>query len=211
MNQPQPKAISLVDFLSWEQQQTDRYEWIDGTVVRCGGGSYEHATIISNLNAVFHSAAGTGPCFVQGSDRKLVPRDLNGHDLGSFYADIFVSCAAEDRKGNAAHLPALVIEVLSAHVGQEFTHKKEAYLGSAQLLEYLIVDSTRRYVVRYAWQTTANGGRRLLTAEYRHGPVAMSTLGLSATFDTIYAGTNVSSILHPTLPYDEDEAEILRD
>ena len=84
MNQPQPENITLEAFLAWEQQQADRYEWIDGTVLRCAGGSDEHAGIASNLNAAFHAAAGAGSCFVRGSDRKLVPRDAQGRDLGSF-------------------------------------------------------------------------------------------------------------------------------
>ena len=78
MNQPLPENISLADFLTWERAQSDRYEWIDGTVVRCAGGTDEHAAISSNLNAAFHAAVGSGPCFVRGSDRKLVPRDASG-------------------------------------------------------------------------------------------------------------------------------------
>jgi Uma2 family endonuclease len=211
MNQPQPENISLADFLSWEQQQPDRYEWIDGAIVRCAGGSFEHATIISNLNAIFHAATRNGQCFVQGSDRKLVPRDVDGNDLGSFYADLFVSCAQDDRRGDAAHLPTLVIEVLSAHVGPEFTRKKEAYLGSARLTDYLIIDSTRRYVLRFAWSSASNG-RHLVTAEYRHGPISVPTLGLTLTFDQIYAGTDVPAILHPIRSDDEEkDTEVLLD
>jgi Uma2 family endonuclease len=212
MNQPQAENISLAAFLAWEQQQPDRYEWIDGMIVRCAGGSFEHATIISNLNAAFHAAVGTGPCFVQGSDRKLVPRDAEGDDLGSFYADLFVSCAPEDQRGDAAHFPTLVVEVLSPHGGAEFTRKKEAYLGSARLMEYLIIDSTRRYAIRYAWApASAGNGRRLVAAEYRRGPVPMHALDLTITFDQIYAGTSVPAILHPIQPAGEEEAQVFLD
>ncbi|MGH7728526.1 MAG: Uma2 family endonuclease [Vulcanimicrobiaceae bacterium] len=210
MNQPQPEKISLADFLAWEQAQSERYEWIDGTVVRAAGGSYEHATIISNLNAIFHAALDGGPCFVQGSDRKLVPRDRRGHDLGSFYADLFVSCAPEDRRGDAAHSPTLVVEVLSAHVGQEFTRKRDAYLGSAALVEYFIVDSTRRYIVRYSWQP-AHGDRGLFTTEYRRGPITVATLDLQIAFDQLYAGTTVAPVLQALGSDGEEDAEIFRD
>jgi Uma2 family endonuclease len=157
MNQPQPENISLEAFLAWEQQQADRYEWIDGTILRCAGGSDEHAAIAANLIAAFHTAAGNGPCFVRGSDRKLVPRDAHGRDLGSFYADLFISCAPEDRRGGAAHFPTIVVEILSQHGGSEFTRKKEAYLRSARLTDYYIVDSTRRYVFRYS-RSDLDGG-----------------------------------------------------
>jgi len=186
MQQPRPGDISLSDFLAWEQRQNQRSEWIDGTIVRCGGGTDEHAAIISNLNAAFHQAAGTGPCFVRGSARKLVPRNAAGENLGSLYADLFVSCTAGDRLGDAAHFPTIVVEVLSPHVGMEFTRKKDANLGSAHPNEYYMVDSTRQYVFRYAW-TKAGERRRLFTAEHRRGP-----------FPSPYSGSPFGSI-KPTL------------
>jgi Uma2 family endonuclease len=212
MNQPYPENISLVDFLTWEQQQTDRFEWIDGIVVPYAGGSAQHSTIIANMTAIFHAATSdNGPCFVQTSDRRLIPRNVNGQDLGSFYADLFVTCAAEDLDGDAAHFPTLVIEVLSPHIGDEFTRKKTAYLGSGRLIEYIIIDSTRRYVERFAWKSDTSGHRRLVTADYQRGPVPVPTFGLSIAFDQIYAKTKVPAILHPILPDDEEETEIILD
>jgi Uma2 family endonuclease len=130
--------------------------------------------------------------------------------IGAFYADLFVSCAAEDRTGGAAHFPSLVVEVLSAHVGTEFTRKKEAYLGSARVVEYLIIDSTHRYVFRYALLPHGSTAR-LVTAEYRRGPVPVSTLGLTVAFDQIYAGTSVPAILHPIRSEGEQAYEVILD
>jgi hypothetical protein len=33
MNKPQPDHISFADFLIWERHQTERHEWIDGTIL----------------------------------------------------------------------------------------------------------------------------------------------------------------------------------
>jgi Uma2 family endonuclease len=211
MNRPKAEKISLANFLAWEQAQSERHEWIDGTVVPCAGVSFEHATISTNLNAIFRSAVNPGPCFVQPSDRQLVPRNSAGENLGSFYADLFVSCAPEDRTGRAAHFPKIVVEILSAHAGDEFTRKKDAYLGSAVLTEYIIVDSTRRYVVRYAWKEGRADRPRLVTAEYRRGPVPVPTLGLTISFDEIYDGTTVPAILHPISPDDIEDSAIVLD
>jgi Uma2 family endonuclease len=210
MDKPQPEHISLADFLTWEQQQPERHEWIDGTIVHCRGGSDDHAAIISNLNAALHAAVGTGPCFVRGSDRQLVPRDKENNDLGSFYADLFVSCASEDRIGGAAHFPTVVIEVLSEHSGQEFTRKQRAYLGSAKLRDYVVIESTSRYTHRYSWKME-NGVRRLVYCQQRRGPVDVPSLKVSLTFDEIYAGTSVPAILHPISSADEEESEIILD
>jgi Uma2 family endonuclease len=210
MNLPRPENISLEAFLAWEQLQADRYEWIDGTVIRCAGGSDEHAAIAANLIAAFHAAAGAGPCFVRGSDRKLVPRDAHGRDLGSFYADLFISCAPEDRRGGAAHFPTIVVEVLSQHGGSEFTRKREAYLRSARLTDYYIIDSTRRYVFRYSRPERAEDRGRIFTAEYHRGPVPVPALGLRIAFEQLYAGTLVPSILNP-IGVDEEQEEITHD
>ena len=145
---------------------------------------------------------------MRGSDRQLVPRDAHGRNLGSFHADLFVSCEAADRRGDAAHFPTIVIEVLSSHVGAEFTRKKDAYLGSARLADYYVVDSTRRYVARYFWALTAQTRGRLFTAEYRRGPVPVPALGLALTFDELYAGTSVPTILHPIQSDDEEASKI---
>ncbi|MBD5655351.1 MAG: hypothetical protein IAI50_09225 [Candidatus Eremiobacteraeota bacterium] len=39
MDEALPSDISLDELLKWETRQNERYEWIDGTVERCAGGS----------------------------------------------------------------------------------------------------------------------------------------------------------------------------
>ncbi len=210
MDIPHPERISLVDFLIWEQQQSERHEWIDGTIVPYAGVSYEHSTISQNVGTLFDAAVGDGPCTVHRSDRQLVPRDSLNNDPASFYADVFVSCAPEDRTGSCAHFPTVVVEVLSDHVGKEFTCKMRAYTQSAKIADYLIIESTARFVHRYSWKTV-NGFRRLMVCHQRRGPVVVPSLGISLTFEQIYAKTIVPVILHPVGGKDQDETEITRD
>jgi Uma2 family endonuclease len=193
VERPVPEAISLSDFLAWEGQQAERFEWIDGTVVHLDGVSDDHAAINANLTRLIREKLDAGPCFVRGSDRELVPFDENDIALGSFYGDLFVSCSAEDRKGAAAHFPCVVIEILSDHVGGEFTKKRDAYMRSAKIVEYIIIDSTRQYAVRYWW--TAD--RRLAAQDFYRGPLPLSSLDMNITFSQIYAGTSVPFVVHP--------------
>jgi Uma2 family endonuclease len=179
MEQPLPEAISLNDFLIWESRQSEV--------------SDEHAAINANLVRLIREKLDASPCFVRGTDRKLVPFDTNNVALGSFYSDLFVSCSAQDRKGPAAHFPTLVIEILSEHVGDEFTKKRDAYMQSAQIVEYVIIDSTRQYAIRYWW--TAD--RRLAAQDFYRGPLPLSSIDLRVPFDLIYAGTAVPFIVHP--------------
>jgi Uma2 family endonuclease len=199
MDQPIPQTINLQDFLAWESQQEKRYEWIDGIVVPMAGVSDDHSAISTNLTAILrpHIPA-AGPCFLRGSDRQLVPWDANRNPLGSFYADLFVSCSPDDRKGPAAHYPTLVIEILSEHSGGEFTKKRDAYMGSARIHEYLIIDSLRQYAIQYIWRE-----RQFLVREYYLGPIAFESLSLLIPFQEIYASTNVPFVLHPIHPDNE--------
>jgi Uma2 family endonuclease len=195
MNQPFPERINLADFLTWESTQTDqtqRYEWADGTITPIGGVSDDHSAISLNLAALIRPAIAKGPCFIRGSDRKLIPKNAQGVALGSFYADLFVSCQAQDRKGPAAHYPTLVIEILSDHGGGEFTKKRDAYMLCAHIREYVIVDSTRQYAIRYFWND-----RHFSVQEYYRGPIQLSSVDLSLAFHDIYADTKVPFVLHP--------------
>ena len=204
MDQPFPEQINLTDFLIWEQSQQARYEWVDGTIVQIGGVSDEHSAINANLTAIIRPALANGPCFVRGSDRKLVPKDLHGNALGSFYSDVFVSCTPDDRKGRAAHYPVLVVEILSDHGGGEFTKKRDAYMASARIKEYVIVDSTRQYAICYAW----TDDRRFTVREYYRGPLVLRSLDMSLTFSDIYAGTSVPFVLHPVHADDESSSKL---
>jgi Uma2 family endonuclease len=106
-----------------------------------------------------------------------------------------VSCSPGDRKGGAAHLPTLVIEILSEHENGEFTRKRDAYMGSAKIRDYVIVDSTRQYAIRYFWQQG-----EFLNSEYYRGPLPLESLGITLAFSDIYAGANVLFVLHPIRP-----------
>jgi Uma2 family endonuclease len=122
-------------------------------VLPIAGVSDDHAAISANLTAIIRPTLGAdGPCFLRGSDRKLVPHNDRRIPLGSFYADLFVSCFPDDRKGGAPHLTTLVVEILSEPENGEFTKKRDAYMGSAQIHEYVIIDSTRQYAIRYEWR-----------------------------------------------------------
>jgi Uma2 family endonuclease len=212
MHRPTPENISLADFLIWENDQAERHEWIDGAIVRCEGVSAPHSIITTNISALFHAAVADTPCVVQSEARRLVPRDRENNDLGSFYADVFLTCTPEDLAGRSAHFPTVVVEVLSRRLGEEFRDKKQAYLNSARLIDYILIDSRKRSTTRFSWKTDADTGqRRLFVCEQRRGPLGVPALGLSIPFEQIYAKTNVPSIVHPVASDREDETEIVFD
>jgi Uma2 family endonuclease len=100
--------------------------------------------------------------------------------------------------------------VLSEHIGKEFTSKMRAYTESAKISDYLIIESATQFIHRYSWETT-DGIRRLKLWQQRRGPVLVHFLGLTLTFDQIYAKTNVPVVLHQVGGKSDDETEILLD
>ena len=51
---------------------------------------------------------------------------------------------------------------------------------------------------------------RIFAAEYHRGPVPVPALGLSVTFEQLYAGTLVPAVLYP-IGVDEEQDEITLD
>jgi Uma2 family endonuclease len=106
------KLMSLDEFLAWEREQPERYEYAGGVVTMMTGGSAAHVTIALNLViALRHALRGTG-CRPFASDMKVIANDT------ARYPDISVTChPVGDRDDNISH-PVLVIEVISPPSGK---------------------------------------------------------------------------------------------
>ena len=80
------KLMSLDEFLAWEREQPERYEYAGGIVTMMTGGSAAHVTIAMNLAfALRHALRGTG-CRPFGSDTKVIAND------SARYPDMSVIC-----------------------------------------------------------------------------------------------------------------------
>jgi hypothetical protein len=96
------KLMSLDEFLAWEREQPERYEYAGGVVTMMTGGSAAHVTIALNLAMALRQALrGTG-CRPFGSDMKVIANDT------ARYPDVSVTChPVGDRDDNISH-PVLV-------------------------------------------------------------------------------------------------------
>ena len=57
-----PKPWTVDDFLAWEAQQPERYEFIDGMVFMMVGGSAAHTIIKDNVYGGSAQSASRQPC-----------------------------------------------------------------------------------------------------------------------------------------------------
>lgn len=133
MGNPQ-HPLSLPEFLAWEEQQSDRHEFVGGEVYAMVGARRAHCEVTTNLTALLWNALRGTPCRVYSESRKLqVASEV-------FYPDVVVSCHAADIGTDAPlQAPTLIIEVLSPST--------QAYDRSLKFAHYRRLPSLREYVL----------------------------------------------------------------
>jgi Uma2 family endonuclease len=122
---------SFDDYLELEAMSPVKHEYLDGHVWAMAGGSPRHAAIAMNVGAELMAALGDRPCQVYGSDLRV---RVKATGLAT-YPDLTVVCGAletdpEDRGGNTATNPTLLVEVLSPSTehydcGEKLAHYKQ--------------------------------------------------------------------------------------
>ncbi len=166
MSQPAFRlTFSFDDYLAWEQQQTQRHEFVRGEVFAMAGGTDLHNETTGNLYVMLRQHLRGSPCRVYMADVKV---RVETADCG-FYPDVLVTCAEGDRTDRCIkRAPLLVIEVLSPTTAVfDLGEKFAAYRQLDSLREYVLVDPERVRVQIYRRQNdqwivdSAGPGERL--------------------------------------------------
>jgi Uma2 family endonuclease len=178
------KLMSLDEFLAWEREEPERYEYAGGMVTMMTGGSAAHVTIALNVAmALRHALRGTG-CRSFGSDMKVIANDTVR------YPDVSVTChPVGDRDDNISH-PVLVIKVISPSTEREDRgRKKFDSFATPSIEQYAIVEQDARRVDLY----TRSGDR--WTDEIVEGDAVLklSSIGVDISLDTVYEDTELDA------------------
>ena len=126
------------DFLVWEADQPEKYEYLAGDIFAMGGARREHVLVSGNVFSALKQRLHGGPCQAYIADMKLRISAVDAF----FYPDIMVSCHPDDRKSEQylSH-PNLIVEVPSESTAAfDRGAKFVAYRNLESLKEYLIVD-----------------------------------------------------------------------
>src|SRR5437764_6674816 len=101
------KPMSRDEFLAWEREQPERYEFDGFGATMVTGGSLAQPTITMNIAGALRQALrGTG-CRPFASDAKVIAS-------GSVrYPDVSVTCTPIDARQDIVPEPVLVVEVIS--------------------------------------------------------------------------------------------------
>ena len=136
-----PTPWTVDDFLEWEAQQPERYEFIVGTV----GGSAAHTIIKGNLFASLAARLRGGPRRALAEGLKVVT-PINVH-----YPDVAVICTAIQPNDDQIREPVAIIEVLSRTTGDRDRGAKwVGYRELPSLQHYVLVNQQRRFVEVYS-------------------------------------------------------------
>jgi Uma2 family endonuclease len=156
---PDRNVMSPQDYLTWEEQQTTKYEYLHGEAYAMTGGTLNHNAIAVNLTTALRTYLRGKGCKVFMADAKVGISE-NGP---FFYPDIVVSCDERDLRAiQQINHPCLIIEVLSPSTeafdrGEKFRQ----YRQLQSLREYVLVNAETKGIEcyrlndRHKWELTA--------------------------------------------------------
>ena len=129
-----PPRWTVEEFLDWEREQEERYEYVDGVIRMMVGGTLDHNTIALNIATRLRALLGGGPCRVFMEAVKVAS------DAANMYPDVVVTCAPGSGRSDVVPEPAVVVEVLSRSTqGFDRGPKLDAYQQIPSLRQYVLV------------------------------------------------------------------------
>jgi Uma2 family endonuclease len=134
MNLALRKAMTLAEFLAWEERQPLRYEFDGFGPVAMTGGTAGHAQIQRNLAVAFTARLRGRPCQFLGGDLKFQVAEGRIR-----YPDGMVVCSPVPRTATIVFDPVVVFEVLSPS-----TTRNDRLIKAR---EYQATPSVQRYVM----------------------------------------------------------------
>jgi Uma2 family endonuclease len=176
---PQPWTVE--EFLAFEAEEPERYEFVDGILRMMTGGSAAHSAIKGNVFAELRAAFRSGPCRVDVDDLKVMT------ETAVMYPDILVICRPLAPDDDRVTDPTVVVEVLSPTTEtHDRIRKWRQYQTIASLQHFVLVAQSERRLEVY---TREGDGWQLAVVEPPEDAVALKAVGASLSLTTIYEGS----------------------
>lgn len=191
---PQPETrFDAVAYLSWEEAQTERHEYIAGDVFAMVGVRQSHNIATLNLCSSLRQALRGSPCrvFAEAVKARVEAADC------FFYPDVLVTCDARDRltPEYVSH-PLLVAEVLSESTAAfDRGRKFAAYRKLESLQDYVLIDLAAQQIEVFRRDPQNHW------VLYEYGPgdrVELASLALQLPVDELLEDTREDEM--PILP-----------
>ena len=184
MSNTAEKLMSVAEFLAWEREQPERYEYAGGVVTMMTGASLAHVTITMNVAFALRQ-------YLRGSGCRPFTNDAKVLAGGSVrYPDVTVTCTPFDGKDDIVPDPIVVIEVISPSTEREDRgRKKFDYFGTPSIQQYAIIEQDARRVDLY----TRSGDRWTDEIVEGDATLKLSSIGVEISLDTVYEDTELDA------------------
>jgi Uma2 family endonuclease len=181
MAKARPQPWTVEDFLAFEAEEAERYEFVDGIVRMMTGGSAAHSAIKLNIAIALKAALGSGPCRVDVDDLKVVT------ETAVMYPDVLVICRQMAPDDDRVSDPTVVIEVLSPTTEtHDRIRKWRQYQTIPSLRHFVLVAQSERRVEVYSRAAT---GWALVTVEPPEDAIALEAVRARLSLEAIYEGS----------------------
>jgi Uma2 family endonuclease len=181
MAKARPQPWTVEEFLAFEAEEPERYEFVDGIIRMMTGGSAAHSAIKGNTFAELRTALRSGPCRVDVDDLKVVT------ETAVMYPDILVICRPMAPDDDRVTDPTIVVEVLSPTTEtHDRIRKWRQYQTIASLQHFVLIAQSERRIEVY---TRARDGWQLAVVEPPEDTVALKAVDARLSLAAIYEGS----------------------
>jgi len=178
MAKARPHPWTVEDFLVFERDELERYEFVDGIVRMMTGGSAAHSAIKGNIFVELRAAVRGGPCRADSDDLKVVTA------IAVMYPDVLVTCRPLSPTDDRLSDPTVVVEVLSPTTeNHDRVRKWREYQTIATLQHFMLVAQDQRRVELY---TRTRTGWDLTIVEPPQDTVGLKAIGATLSLDAVY-------------------------
>jgi Uma2 family endonuclease len=173
-----PHPWTVEDFLAFEAEETERYEFVDGIVRMMTGGSAAHSVIKNNATNALNAELREGPCRAYVDDLKVVT------PTAVMYPDVLVICRPLAPDDDRVPDPTVIVEVLSPTTEtHDRIRKWREYQRIASLQHVVLIAQSERRVEVYS-RTAA--GWEIKAAEPPDDTVVLQGIGANLSLEAIY-------------------------
>ena len=134
--------FSPEEYLTWEAEQPEKNEYVDGEVFAMAGATEGHVTVAGNVAMALRQHLKGSPyrTFISAMKVQVVA----GNSF--YYPDVVVTCSARDAKDPLVKRePSLLVEVLSpSTAAYDRGVKFSSYRQLPSLQEYVLIDTDTR-------------------------------------------------------------------
>jgi Uma2 family endonuclease len=181
-NLPEPWTVE--EFLAWEREQEDRYEYVGGVIRMMVGGTLDHNRIALNIASRLRTLLAGGPCSVFMEGVKVVSASA------TMYPDVVVTCTSGSGRSDVVPEPEIVVEVLSRSTqGFDRGPKLDAYQQIASLRQYVLIAQEE---IRVSVYERDEGSWRYRTLQDPDAHLAFAVGSAAMTLTEIYERSTVA-------------------